>query len=223
MSNFNILAIDTAVNSCSAALLYNGKLHENVNLPSKNKSTDLLNIINVLLQDLYLELDQISAFAFSAGPGSLTGLKIASSIIQALNLVYNKSIIKISTLQALALQAYEEFGAEYIIPCIDAKMGQVYYGYYKIMHFGDYAIPTAIQDDALCSTENVKILDPKGLSRGLIVGNGSKLLDLAGNKHIELLDCYNTAKFIAKIANYIYINYDKTNNDAIPFYLRLYE
>lgn len=129
--HINILAIDTSLDSCSVALRYKNKIQEFYSDLPQERSKKLINILDKCLLDIRSE--ELHALAFAAGPGSLTGLKIASSIIQGLSLGYNLPILKVSTLYALALQAYIEVSEQlklypkFIMPCIDAKMNQVYY------------------------------------------------------------------------------------------------
>lgn len=176
MSSINILAIDTSLEHCSVALQYEKVIQEIFSDSSKERSKKLIDIIKKCLSGR--ELQNLDALAFAAGPGSLTGLKVGSSIIQAISTVYDLPIIKVSTLQALALQAYEELplncklNLKFIMPCIDAKMNQVYYGIYKINHkhvqsappeqqppleqlYSSTLIPVPIQIDTLARWEDI--------------------------------------------------------------------
>lgn len=224
MKNFNILAIDTALNRCSVAIQYNGKLTQKIaDLPNE-RTINILNITKELLQEI--NVSELSFFAFSAGPGSFTGLKIASSIIQALRICNPKPIMKVSTLQALSLHAYEKFGADLIMPCIDAKMGQMYYGIYEIKKIDNHLEMIILQQDSIAAIAEINL--PK--KNILLVGDGSQYLyeTLSPNnlnKYINVqsnLISYN-ADHIIKIANYKYINYDIINDDAIPIYLHAYK
>jgi len=132
MNNIKILGLDVSTNNCSVALLYNEQIEEISSGSNTIRAQKLLSMINELLIKTKIKESELTALAFGAGPGSFTGLKIASSVIQGLSLAWNKPIIKVSTLWALALQAFEQLNVQdsyndkYIMPCIDAKMGQVY-------------------------------------------------------------------------------------------------
>lgn len=219
MSDISILAIDTAHRFCSVALICAGEILQLQATQQSKRSQNILELINNILPKQ--KFKDLSALAFAAGPGSLTGLKIGSSIIQAFNLVYNKPIIKISTLAALALQAHDQFGAELVMPCIDAKMGQVYYGLYEFKNNN----LQKLQADSVAAYSEVIFPD----SNFLLVGDGAKLLadhyigKISDNISMNLDLISSSAKYIATIAEQEYVNYGRINHDPIPWYLRLYE
>ena len=65
----------------------------------------------------------LDAIAFGAGPGSFTGLRIACGIAQGLAFARNLPVLGVSSLEAMA----EECGAQRVLACLDARMGEVYY------------------------------------------------------------------------------------------------
>ena len=226
-NNINILGLDLSTNNCSVALLYNGQIKE-ISLASNIvRAQQLLSMINELLENNQVEINKLTILAFGAGPGSFTGLKIASSVIQGLHLAWQKPIIKISTLWALALQGYEQLGVEYIIPCIDAKMGQIYYGIYGINPNDNKKLPVLLQEDSLVEPKDVKILN----NSMLVVGDGAyilqqqhMLLGLNQKLIIEPTIQFVQAASIVKLAEYLYNKFDNaivTNAD--PVYLKLYD
>jgi len=80
-----------------------------------------------LLQQAGLEMQAIDGVAYGAGPGSFTGLRIACGIAQGLALARNLPTAGIGTLLALA----EDCGADKVIACLDARMGEVYHAVYR--------------------------------------------------------------------------------------------
>jgi tRNA threonylcarbamoyladenosine biosynthesis protein TsaB len=64
---------------------------------------------------------------YGAGPGSFTGLRIACGIAQGLALARNLPVAGIGTLLALAADC----GADKVIACLDARMGEVYHAVYR--------------------------------------------------------------------------------------------
>jgi tRNA threonylcarbamoyladenosine biosynthesis protein TsaB len=225
-NNVNILGLDLSTNNCSVALLYNGQIKEIAIASNILRAQKLLSMINELLKENQVELNKLTLLAFGAGPGSFTGLKIASSVIQGLHLTWQKPIIKISSLWALALQGYEQFGCEYIMPCIDAKMGQVYYGIYGINSNEDSGFPILIQEDSLAEPKDIKISN----NSILVVGDGAHLLQqkmllgLNQKLKIEPTVQYVQASSIVKLAEYLYNKFDNVIvNNADPFYLKLYD
>lgn len=222
-SSINILALDTSSNYCSVALQYNGTIEQISSLPSE-RSSQLLAMIEKLLNNI--SVNELDFLAFAAGPGSLTGLKIGSCIVQALHSVYKKPIIKISTLQALALLAYEKFGAKFIIPSIDAKMGQIYYGIYKFDDNSTNQIPEELQKDKIGYPNEIL----QSNYDALLIGDGATIIEknIPPNIRTKLKiipnSIYTNAESIIKIATYSYKKYGIiSNNDANPIYLCSYD
>ncbi len=84
-------------------------------------------MIEDLLADAGLELDQLDGIAFGAGPGSFTGLRIACGVAQGLAFGADVPVVPIGTLVALA----QETGADNVIACLDARMGEIYHAAYR--------------------------------------------------------------------------------------------
>lgn len=80
-----------------------------------------------LLGEAGLAPSVLDCVAFGAGPGSFTGLRIACGVAQGLALGAGARVVPVGTLLALA----EECGAERVIACIDARMGEVYHAAYR--------------------------------------------------------------------------------------------
>lgn len=71
---------------------------------------------------------QIDAIAFGAGPGSFTGVRTACATAQALAYAWQKPLLAVDSLQALAHQAVDDGGNDttHITVALDARMGEVY-------------------------------------------------------------------------------------------------
>ncbi|NJD05148.1 MAG: tRNA (adenosine(37)-N6)-threonylcarbamoyltransferase complex dimerization subunit type 1 TsaB [Methylococcaceae bacterium] len=127
----NILALDTATEACSAALYLSGQLLERFRLAPRQHNQLILPMIDELLAEAGLSLGRLDALAFGRGPGSFTGVRIAAGVVQGIAFGADLPVAPISTLAALASEALEETGANYAFPCIDARMGEVYWGVYR--------------------------------------------------------------------------------------------
>jgi tRNA threonylcarbamoyladenosine biosynthesis protein TsaB len=126
-----ILALDTATEACSAALCVNGQLLERFQLAPRRHNQLILPLIDQLLAEAGLSLNQLDALAFGRGPGSFTGVRIAAGVVQGIAFGAELPVAPVSTLAAMALEALEETGADCAFPCIDARMGEVYWGVYR--------------------------------------------------------------------------------------------
>ena len=137
-----IIAIETATEACSAALLIdrNGKqtLHKRFQLAPREHTKLILPMLEEILTEAKLTLADVDAIAFGRGPGAFTGLRIATGIAQGLALSVDKPTLPVSSLKAMALAAHKEASPEsknqYIIVAIDARMGEVYWAEYQLMY-----------------------------------------------------------------------------------------
>jgi tRNA threonylcarbamoyladenosine biosynthesis protein TsaB len=88
-------------------------------------------MVDELLQSVKLKLNDLDALAYGCGPGSFTGVRMASSVVQGLAVGVNKPIIAISSLQAMAHTFYLQLGYTQIACAFDARMQEVYWGAYR--------------------------------------------------------------------------------------------
>jgi tRNA threonylcarbamoyladenosine biosynthesis protein TsaB len=100
-----ILALETALDGGSAAILLNGRrIDHAAGADSLSKSEDILPIIENLLKKNGIEKREIGLIAVSDGPGSLTGLRIGLAIAKGLGDALAAKVCKISLLEALTYQ-----------------------------------------------------------------------------------------------------------------------
>lgn len=126
-----LLALETSTEACSAALFLNGVVTERYQLAPQQHNKLILPMIESLLAEAGLQLNQMDALAFGRGPGSFTGVRIATGVIQGLALGADLQVAPVSTLAAMAQQAFAETTDNFAFPCIDARMGEVYWGVYR--------------------------------------------------------------------------------------------
>ncbi len=134
----NILAIESSTDLISVALLHDGQLIERAGERGVNHSDRVLPIIQEVLAEAGLTLDAMDAFAFGAGPGSFTGLRLACGVTQGLAFGVDAPVIGVCSLEALALDA----GATWVYACVDARMNEVYCAAYRVAD-GDVSVVIA--------------------------------------------------------------------------------
>jgi len=122
-----ILSIDTSTEFLSLALWLNGRVLSRDIHAGQTHSQQILPTLRELLDEAKVELTTLDGIAFGAGPGSFTGLRIACGVAQGLAFGANLPVVAVSTLQALAQQS----GAEKVIACLDARMGEIYHAAYE--------------------------------------------------------------------------------------------
>ena len=146
-----ILAIDTSTDACSAALVLDGELHERFEVIPRQHAARLLPMIQQLLAHSRVELGELDAVAFGRGPGSFTGLRIAAGVAQGLAFGLDVPVVPVSTRAALALPAARLHDRRFVLSCLDARIGEVYAGSFKV---GGEEVE-ALQDEVLCPPEDI--------------------------------------------------------------------
>jgi len=96
-----ILAIDTALDACAAAVL----------------DTDASGVA----------FDALDRIAATTGPGSFTGLRVGLSAARGIALAAGKPVVGLTTLTAYAAPVVSENGEHPIISAIDARHDHVYF------------------------------------------------------------------------------------------------
>ena len=121
----NILAIDTAGRSASAALLRDDAvLYETVCNCGLTHSETLMPMIDAALKTGGVRPDQLDLYAVTAGPGSFTGLRIGLAAVKGMALPRQSPCAGVSTLEALA---WGMAGQGTVVGALDARRGQVYW------------------------------------------------------------------------------------------------
>ena len=79
-----ILALDTSSDACSAAIYDSGDIKTRFVIAPQQHSQLILPMCEDLLAETGITLAQLDAVAFSQGPGSFTGLRIAAGVTQGI-------------------------------------------------------------------------------------------------------------------------------------------
>lgn len=125
----NLLAIETATESCSAALLSGERLLVRSELAPRRHAELLLPMCEDVLAEAGLRRTDLDAVAVGCGPGAFTGVRLAISAAQGIALALDIPVVTVSSLAALAMQAPDNGAA--ILAVIDARMGEIYAGIFR--------------------------------------------------------------------------------------------
>jgi tRNA threonylcarbamoyladenosine biosynthesis protein TsaB len=121
-----LLNIDTAVLHSSICLANNTTVLGEMSNPSSKDSASWLHVaIQDLLQQNNLQMQQLSAIAVSAGPGSYTGLRVGMAAAKGLSFALNIPLIGINTLQLMAASV-TDLSTSLLCPMIDARRMEVF-------------------------------------------------------------------------------------------------
>lgn len=134
-----ILALDTSTASMAAAIVKDHEvLAEIQSLAERNHSVHVVSHIKQLLASSGITDLDIEAIAVGNGPGSYTGMRIAVTVAKTLAWVWDKPLVGVSSLEALAYGAWHQglaaklqdstdmAGEHWVLPIMDARRGQVY-------------------------------------------------------------------------------------------------
>ena len=126
-----LIAVETATEACSAALLIDGEVIEQFEIAPRQHTQLILPMVDQLLADAGLKLADLDGLAFGRGPGAFTGVRIATGVIQGLAFAADLPVAPISTLAAMAHGQYRTAGEHNILTAIDARMGEIYWAAYQ--------------------------------------------------------------------------------------------
>lgn len=162
-----VLALDTSLEACSAAVVEDGRVRAARSEPmARGHQERLAPLVAALMQEAGLAFSDLDRIGVTAGPGSFTGLRVGLAFAKGLGLTLGRPVVAAGTLQAMAADRAEGF-----IACvIDARREQVY-----VQGFRDGVAAT--EPSALTAADAVRMLidvDPRGPDR--LVGSGAKLL-----------------------------------------------
>lgn len=213
--NKTILAIDTATEACSAALLHNGETNAVFEICPQQHSQKILQFIEELLNAAQLKPAQLDAIAYGRGPGSFTGVRIAASTVQGLSFAHDIPVVGISTLATMAYENFIEYQQVSSLAMIDARMQEVYFAHIKCQPkgvvedvLGEHVLPpdklplqlNAFLNDQLVGTGIVAYQDKLEIKNlplrpEILYPNAKYMLPLAQNALV--VGTYGTAKDVS--------------------------
>ncbi len=124
-----VLALDTALSACSAAVLAGGRVLAAKSEPMvKGHQERLALLVAEVMDEAGIDFRKLDRIGVTAGPGSFTGLRVGLAFAKGLSLALDAPAVGIGSLEALAasLPAREARPGEVIAACVDARRGQVY-------------------------------------------------------------------------------------------------
>lgn len=124
-----LLALDTAANLCSVAILdvETGILMAEVSEDiGKGHAERLMAVIEQVMEQSKTAIAHIGKIAVSVGPGSFTGVRVGVSTARGFALALKCPVVGISTLQALAYDAAKTIPGKAILSIIDARRDELY-------------------------------------------------------------------------------------------------
>lgn len=126
-----LLAVDTALGACSAALL-NGDavLAHRLVAMERGHAEALAPMVQDIMREENVRFAELDRLAVTTGPGTFTGQRVGLAFMRGLRIALKRTLIGITTLEAMAAAAMEETDTSYAAVLHNAKRGEVYAGLY---------------------------------------------------------------------------------------------
>jgi tRNA threonylcarbamoyladenosine biosynthesis protein TsaB len=124
-----ILAIDTALDACSATL-FDTDLDQPLAIASldigRGHAEALLPLVESVMNDARVGFDAVDRIVATVGPGSFTGLRVGLAAARGFALTCGKTVVGVTTLAAFTAPYITANEAVPVIAAIDAKHGNLY-------------------------------------------------------------------------------------------------
>jgi tRNA threonylcarbamoyladenosine biosynthesis protein TsaB len=206
-----LLALETANEQCSVSIVdETQELFFQLDARAKAQTQTILPMIEQGFAETQISTADLTAIAFSRGPGSFSGVRINAAVTQALAWAHDVPVIPVSTLQALAQAAYRLEGLTAVTAVLDARMNEVYIASFELDAQG---IMQAVDQEQLLNYS-----DAAQTVRFQLVGSGAGLID---QEQIQYKGLSATAQDIATIARVCAQRQQWVSAEqALPVYLR---
>ncbi len=206
-----LLALETANEQCSVSIVNDTQeLFFQLDERAKAQTQTILPMIEQGFAQTETATTDLTAVAFSRGPGSFSGVRINAAVAQALAWSHDLPVIPVSTLQALAQAAYRLAGLSAVTAVLDARMNEVYIASFQLDAEG---IMQPVSEEQLLGYS-----DAAAVAQSPLVGSGSTLLQ---QEQTQYKDLSATAQDIATIARVLAQREAWVSAEyALPVYLR---
>jgi len=164
-----ILAIDTALGACAAAVFDSEKdaviASESLAM-GRGHAEALMPLLDRMMNQAAIKFTELDRIAVTVGPGSFTGLRVGIAAARGIALTVGRPAVGISTLAAYAAPHIAIDRAEAVVSAIDARHAQIY-----VQVFG-------AGGRTLMPPRHVKVAQfiPPSTGRVHLTGSGAQLL-----------------------------------------------
>lgn len=219
----NILALDSALSSCSAAVMKDGiLLSEIFEDRLRGQAERLLPMCVAVCHEAGVTFDDLDAIAVTRGPGTFTGVRIGLSAAKGLALALNIPLVGVTTLEAVAKEAVLQMGtsqAGRMIVVHDARRSEVYAQIFdhKAGHVFPVTTPLAMAYDKVANLCRPPVQTMVGTGVDIMMSHlppeMMKGIDFPG------LESRPQARVVAQIAHEKFSD-GKESEAVTPLYLR---
>ena len=217
-----VLAIDTAMASCSAALSENGiVLAAQTEVMQRGHSEALMPMISGLIEQTALTMNALDLIAVTRGPGAFTGLRIGLSAARGLAVALDIPCLGMITTQVIGENTPEINGMCSLLVALDTKRGDYYLQGFKPNEQGS-TLPIALAPDGITGW-----LTEQGLlsEKIIVVGDVTPaVIERLGQNGIEAVASSGSstpdAGYMAVLAETLWAESTQDFPPPAPLYLR---
>jgi tRNA threonylcarbamoyl adenosine modification protein YeaZ len=184
MGHVLTLALDTSSPAGSLAVLRDEKVVGAVSTwTDEIYSSRMFRHLDFLLKDLSVRLEDFDLYAVAAGPGSFTGLRVGLAAVKGWAEVYRKPIAAVSGLEAIAAQSHSR--SYWVVPVLDARRGQVYFGMYRrVGEFNENRLALEGDECVMTPEEFIEMLQARGVATDCtIVTPATAIISAAASRY----------------------------------------
>jgi tRNA threonylcarbamoyladenosine biosynthesis protein TsaB len=215
-----LLAIDTSTDACSVALFIDGEIREKFEIVPREHTKLILPMVDELLADAQIKPQHLDAVALSRGPGSFTGVRIATGVAHGIAFGADIPVVLVSTLAAIAQDVFNRHQVDLAFTAMDARMDEIFWGVYQPNALG---LAELIGEEVVTPADKVVYPDIDGVG----VGSGWSVHGDALSSHIGshvkyvISDVWPHAACVAQLGAYDFANgLAMPVEQAMPVYLR---
>lgn len=190
-----LLALDTSSDACSVALELDDRVVDRHVVLPRQQTRILVPMIEALLETGGITLSDLDGIVLGNGPGSFIGVRIAGSVAQGIAFAAGLRIVPVSSLAAIAAEAFSRHEATHALVAQDARMNEVYLAAFGRDDGAD--LPLACGDVVLHDASTP--IDPGRSERSVLAGGGWRRYPtlFSDATHADVLDiAYPRARFL---------------------------
>lgn len=215
-----LLAVETSTDACSAALFIDGEIREKFALAPREHTKLILPMVDALMAEAQLNPQQLDAVALSRGPGSFTGVRIATGVAHGIAFGADVPVVLVSTLAAIAQDFFNHHDDNASFTAMDARMDEIFWGVHRRNALG---LAELIGQEAVTPAAEAVFPDIAGfgVGSGWAVHGECLKARLGGRVQGVVCDVWPRAACIAQLGAYDFANgLAVPVEQAMPVYLR---
>jgi tRNA threonylcarbamoyladenosine biosynthesis protein TsaB len=216
-----LIAVETSTDACSAALFIDGEIREKFAVAPREHTKLILHMIDDLMAEAQLVPSQLDVVALSRGPGSFTGVRIASGVAHGIALGIDVPVAMVSTLASMAQTLFNrDDEANLAYTALDARMSEIFWGVYRRSALG---LAELVDEETVTAPTHVSACEQlgHGIGSGWRTYRESLLARLSPWVQDIDDDVWPRATCIAQIGAYEFVQGRAVAvEQAMPVYLR---